>query len=132
MINRLPRWLPTFAELIEDLGLRPETHPAVARALGVSERTIRRWIAGKAPRVARLSLWWLSRYGYSEWACEMERRAYFPAAMARAVVDEARRASAPKPPQHPGEQDEDRNRSGAAPDAPPLKCMLRTLRVHRA
>lgn len=65
MINRLPRWLPTFAELIEDLGLRPETHPAVARALGVSERTIRRWIAGKAPRVARLSLWWLSRYGYS-------------------------------------------------------------------
>ena len=96
MLNRLPTWLPSFAELLDDMGSPGRNPRAVAAALGVSERTIRRWIAGKAPRTARLSLWWLSRHGYSEWECEMHRRAYLPAALARAAIDEARRASRPR------------------------------------
>ena len=93
MLNRLPRYPGTFAELLADLSLHPRDYPRVARSLGVSERTIKRWATGKAPLTARLSLWWLSREGYSEWDCEMERRAYYPVAMARAVIDEARHAS---------------------------------------
>ena len=93
MLNRLPRYVPSFADLLADMGSPGRDHRQVARALGVSERTIRRWIAGKAPRVARLSLWWLSRQGYNEWDCEMRRRAYLPAALARAVIDEARRSA---------------------------------------
>lgn len=72
MLNRLPREAPSFAELVREIGSPP---PAlVARALGVSERTVRRWTAGKAPRTARLCLWWLSCEGHSAWSAEMANR----------------------------------------------------------
>jgi len=74
MLNRLPNWLPTFAELLTDLELTAADVPRLARALGVSERTVWRWKRSKAPRMALLSLWWLSRWGHSEWDCEMHNR----------------------------------------------------------
>lgn len=73
MLNHLPKHLPPFAELLADLG--PVEPSKVANALGISERTLRRYMAGKAPRIARLSLWWLSWNGYTTWD-EIQRRRY--------------------------------------------------------
>jgi hypothetical protein len=74
MLNRLPTWLPTLQELMTDLGLQAGDVPKIARALGVSDRTVWRWKASEAPRMALLSLWWLSRWGHSEWDAEMHNR----------------------------------------------------------
>lgn len=72
MLNRLPREAPSFAELVRDIGSPKPA--ALAKALDVSERTIHRWMRGKAPRAARLSLWWLSFEGHSTWDAEMANR----------------------------------------------------------
>lgn len=72
MLNRLPKTLPSFAELVADLG-----HPkaeALAKSLDVSPSTVRRWRREQAPRTAILALWWLSRWGQSAWTCEMAQR----------------------------------------------------------
>ncbi|WP_350340384.1 helix-turn-helix domain-containing protein [Roseateles aquae] len=74
MLNRLPSDPGSFRELLSDLGLSAHDTPRIARALGVSERTVWRWFASEAPRVARLSLWWLSRHGHSVWDAEMHNR----------------------------------------------------------
>jgi len=72
MLNRLPKDPGSFAELTADLG-NPSC-AQIAKALGVSVRTVERWRRGKTPRVALLSLWWLSREGHSAWDCEMANR----------------------------------------------------------
>lgn len=72
MLNRLPREVPSFAELVQEIGSPKPA--ALAKALGVSTRTIARWMKGKAPRTARLSLWWMSHQGHSEWDAEMANR----------------------------------------------------------
>jgi transcriptional regulator with XRE-family HTH domain len=72
MLNRLPKDPPKFADLVRDLGSPKDL--AISRALGVSERTVRRWMRGKAPRSAVLSLWWLSQEGHSTWDAEMHNR----------------------------------------------------------
>lgn len=72
MLRKLPRYPGQLADLIADLG-----HPnnlQVAKALGVSRRTVERWHKMGAPRTALLSLWWLSREGHSFWDCEMHQR----------------------------------------------------------
>lgn len=97
-------------------------HGRLAARLGVSPRTIRRWINGKAPRVASLSLWWLSRQGYSEWECEMERRAYYPAALARATLDDAIKAARQRVPVFTFHQ----NRTPAGLSGAPVAAMSAT------
>jgi hypothetical protein len=72
MLNRLPKNLPTLADLLADLG--NPTPESVAKALGVSASTVRRWKRTTAPRTALLALWWLSRWGQSAWDCEMHQR----------------------------------------------------------
>jgi predicted DNA-binding transcriptional regulator AlpA len=64
-LAKLPRQLPPLSALLRDLGNpRPA---AVARALGVSERTAWRWLADdEAPRSALLALYWLTSWGASE------------------------------------------------------------------
>lgn len=74
MLNRLPRYTGSFAELLDNLGLTLKDAPRIAKALGVSARTIYRWWPDKAPRSALLSLWWLSREGHSTWDSEMANR----------------------------------------------------------
>ncbi|MFH7043960.1 hypothetical protein ABT392_16810 [Paucibacter sp. JuS9] len=70
MLNRLPKWPGELAEILADIGNPPAAK--IAKALGVSKRTVERWKHGKTPRVALLSLWWLSREGHSVWDCEMQ------------------------------------------------------------
>ncbi|WP_165794455.1 helix-turn-helix domain-containing protein [Kinneretia aquatilis] len=61
-----------MADLLADIG-NPSAHE-IAKKLGVSRRTADRWRTEKAPRIARLALWWLSREGHSVWDCEMATR----------------------------------------------------------
>lgn len=60
-----PRQLPALESVLIDLG-----QPAagvIARALGVSDRTVYGWqAAGQAPRPAHLALFWETRWGRSQ------------------------------------------------------------------
>ncbi len=64
-LKKLPKHTPPLGVMLEALG-RP--HPReLARALGVGERTVRRWISDDdAPRPALLALFWLTHWG-SQW-----------------------------------------------------------------
>jgi hypothetical protein len=91
MINRLPRLLPPLSSILDDIG-RPEPRQ-LARALGVSERTIRRWIAhDRAPRTAHLSLYWLTRWGMSAVDAEATNNARMYAGLADAYLQELKQA----------------------------------------
>lgn len=91
MLNRLPKNPGTLDDLAADLGVGPNDWPKVAKALGVSVRTLRRWRTGKTPRVALLSLWWLSREGYSTWDAEAFNLCQLHQAHARSLSDEVNR-----------------------------------------
>lgn len=79
MLALLPRHLPSWADLLEDIG-----NPApdkLAKAMGVTVRSIRRWkAAGKAPLPVMLALYWVTRWGQSEastradWTLEVHRQ----------------------------------------------------------
>lgn len=91
MLNRLPKHTRTFQELALELGLNGCSDVELARALGVSPRTIGRWKSGNAPRVALLALWWLSEEGHSTWDSEMHNRTLIAIGLARAQADEIKR-----------------------------------------
>lgn len=64
-VELAPRTLPIWPLLLDDLGNPPSTR--IARVLGVGVRTVRRWNkAQRAPRVACLALFWLTRWGRSQ------------------------------------------------------------------
>lgn len=66
---KAPRQLPPLDLLMADIG-QPSAK-VVARALGVSERTVYGWqAAGQAPRPAHLALFWESSWGRSVIAAE--------------------------------------------------------------
>lgn len=82
MLNRLPRYPAPLREILPEIG-----NPSAAdlgKALGVSERTARRWMTGRAPRVALLALWWLTPAGMDAADCEASRAAQLAQAQARA------------------------------------------------
>ncbi|MEN9924379.1 MAG: hypothetical protein RL268_505 [Pseudomonadota bacterium] len=85
-LHHMPRYLPALSVLLEDLG-----QPAPrqwARALGISERTAARWqAADDAPVMARLALFWVTRWGWSAVECE----ARFAVTTAHALCDSYRR-----------------------------------------
>lgn len=88
MLNRLPAQLPTLAAILDDLGNpRPE---AIGRALGVTPRTVRRWIADdQAPRPAVLALFWVTRWGLGTVDAEATNAARLYAAQAGALQRQA-------------------------------------------
>lgn len=93
MLHRLPRQLPSLSAMLDDLANPPAR--AVARALGVTERTLRRWRADdQAPRAVMLALYWLTRWGQSEAHTEAHNAAVLHAGYARALRDEVARLSA--------------------------------------
>jgi hypothetical protein len=76
MLNRLPSGarLPPLGLMLDDLG-NPSTRQ-LGRALGVTERTARRWVAaGQAPRPVMLALFWVTRWGESLALCEAQHGA---------------------------------------------------------
>lgn len=74
--------------MLDDLGNPPPA--AVARALGVTVRTVQRWqLAGNAPRAPMLALFWITRWGRSEVDCRAVNDAVLKAHIARAAQAEA-------------------------------------------
>ena len=65
MLQLLPRQLPTLAVMLDDIG-RPSAR-ALAKALGISERTVYRWMVSgdDVPRLALAAVFWLTRWGQS-------------------------------------------------------------------
>lgn len=58
-----PAKMPAFSFLLADMAGTPAQ---VARHLGVTHRTLQRWVAaGDAPRSALLAMYWESRWGRS-------------------------------------------------------------------
>lgn len=63
-VEQAPRQLPIWPQLMEDL--RQPRPSRVARALGVSVRTVRRYNeTGHAPRAVCLAVFWLTSWGRS-------------------------------------------------------------------
>ena len=63
-IEQMPRTVPVWDAILEDLGRPPPAR--LARVLGVGRTTVYRWnAAGHAPRPVLLALFWLTRWGRS-------------------------------------------------------------------
>lgn len=91
MLNRLPKDMPSLKEMMADCGnAKPRD---VAKALGVSERTVISWLSvGSAPRPALLALFWMTRWGM-QWAdVEVFNLAQLHIAMSEALKCELGRA----------------------------------------
>lgn len=87
MLHRLPRQLPPLALMLDDIG-RPRTAD-LARALGVTPRTARAWVAaGQAPRSAMLALFFLTRWGLSQADCDAHNAAQLARAHLSSVQEE--------------------------------------------
>lgn len=64
MLKRVPKNPPEFREILANIGNPPAAE--VAKALGVSCKTVQRWRKGNAPKVARLALWSLTSWARDE------------------------------------------------------------------
>jgi hypothetical protein len=62
MLHTAPRHLPALSLMLDDIG-NPKP-AALAKTLGVAERTVFRWLADDdAPRAVLLALYWLTTWG---------------------------------------------------------------------
>lgn len=83
----MPKRIPTFKEMLEDIGNPPPRE--IAKALKVTERSVRRWLAAKkAPHPAMLAIFWLTRWGMSEIEAAAHNAAIGSAGLARSLQDE--------------------------------------------
>jgi hypothetical protein len=95
-IEKMPRDLPLWELLVTDLGRPPAAR--IARALGVGVSSVYRWnAAGSAPRMACLSLFWLTRWGRSQVNTDAVNDAAMCAQLARSWRDECNRLAAKLP-----------------------------------
>jgi predicted DNA-binding transcriptional regulator AlpA len=87
MLSRLPKAMPTLAEMMHDCGnVKPEE---LAKALGVSVRTVYRWLeVGNTPRPAMLALFWLTRWGMSATNAEVHNLATLHMGLSRSLRSE--------------------------------------------
>ncbi|MBX3619493.1 MAG: hypothetical protein KF891_05820 [Rhizobacter sp.] len=72
MLALIPKSIPSLLLMLDDIGCSPagagsvRRARALAKALGVGERTVRNWIEqGYAPRPAMLAIFWITRWGQS-------------------------------------------------------------------
>lgn len=85
--------MPPLDVMLGDIGSPSAT--ALAKALDVSARTVRRWLQhGHAPRAAMLSIFWLTRWGQHAVHCEAHNAAQLHAGMAAALRTEINRLQA--------------------------------------
>jgi hypothetical protein len=90
MLNRLPTCTPPLRHMLQDMG--NPTPAEVGKALGVSERTVRRWLKQEVPpRLAMLALYWLTPHGMGAVACEAHNAAVMHAGMAACLRSEVAR-----------------------------------------
>lgn len=92
-IEQMPPTVPVWDTILEDLGHPPPAR--IARVLGVGRTTVYRWnAAGKAPRVAQLALFWLTRWGRSAVHTQATNDALLAVALARSLREECNRLRA--------------------------------------
>jgi uncharacterized protein YjcR len=81
-----PRSLPALQTMLDDLGGRNVEQ--LAKHLGVSTRTVKRWRArGGAPRAVMLALFWETTWGRSVVNCQAENAARAFAGYARCLSE---------------------------------------------
>lgn len=86
MLFLIPKDVPAFELMLADIG-RPDAH-ALARALGVTERTVKRWLArGQAPRAAMLAIYWITQWGQNQVHTKAHNDAVLFASYVRALKD---------------------------------------------
>lgn len=86
-IEQVPRSLPVWETILDDLGSPSATR--IAKALDVGVSTVYRWNAdGSAPRMACLALFWLTRWGRSEIDARATNDAMTAAGLARSLHEE--------------------------------------------
>ncbi len=87
-IEQLPRSLPIWQTILEDLGNPPPRR--IARALGLGERTVYRYCrTGEAPKVVHLALFWLTQWGRSAVNAQAENDALVACGLLRSLQAEA-------------------------------------------
>ncbi|MFY9477182.1 MAG: hypothetical protein WAQ08_05895 [Aquabacterium sp.] len=92
MLNRLPKHTASINDMLADIG-RP-TPKAAAKALGVSEATLRRYLKHGAPRPVLLALYWLTANGRQDLDDELHYRASFATAHVGVLQTEVRKLRA--------------------------------------
>lgn len=89
-MRTVPRQLPPFALLVDDCGFNTRH---IAKYLGVSERTIKKWIRrDHAPRAATLALFFCTRWGREYVNCDAENHANVMRGLASAAEHRAKQA----------------------------------------
>ena len=72
-MRTVPQQLPPFSLMVDDCGQSVRT---IARYLGVTDRTVKRWLdQDAAPRAAMLALFFCTRWGRSWINCDAENHA---------------------------------------------------------
>jgi hypothetical protein len=88
MLRDEPRQLPSLSTMLSDLNIPPAR---LAKSLGVSLRTMQRWIAAdQAPRSAMLAIFWATSWGRST----IETDAYNQARQALGLAECVQRENA--------------------------------------
>nr|WP_316641757.1 hypothetical protein [uncultured Roseateles sp.] len=86
-LSKLPRNLPSLDLMLADIG-RPSARQ-LAKALGVSPRTVSRWLAtGNASKTAMLALFWMTQWGTSLVHTDAHNGAVLQAALAASLTRE--------------------------------------------
>ena len=85
-IENVPKSLPVWEQILDDLGRPPA--PRIARTLGVGVSTVYRWGQDGAPKVACLALFWLTRWGRSSVDARATNDAIAAAGLARCLAEE--------------------------------------------
>ena len=87
MLILVPKYVPPLSMMLADMA-NPKPRE-LARALGVTERTVHRWMrADHAPRAVMLALFWLTRWGQSAVDCHAYNSATLSAAVAASLTRE--------------------------------------------
>lgn len=92
MLTQLPKHLPELAEILDNLG-----NPGLDKlstALGVSTKTVKRYLEHGAPRPVLLSLWWLTSWAQSQTEVELRNHAQLERGMRQTYERECQRLRA--------------------------------------
>jgi hypothetical protein len=89
MLFRLPKYMPPLDAMLHDI-FSPSP-AALAAAMGVTERTVHRWIAkNDAPHPVKLALFWLTRWGMQWTDADLYNEAQLHFAMNRCQAGQIR------------------------------------------
>jgi len=89
-LSKAPAQLPPFELMCEEVAASPA---AIARHLGVSERTLATYIKRGAPRAVQLSMFYETQWGRGYVACDAENRARLMTAYVSSLRAELARLS---------------------------------------